>query len=166
MVRTMYHTQERRRFKLSFPVKCYRSDAWLGEGYYFWYYLDDAHYWGFTSKTRTGYYEIYSADIDCEDVLDTVFNEEHYLFWIKQIELAIAYHVKRRRDRQVTLKDINDYFVDKKLLEGVKGVMFQDISNNPSSQFVGKFQYRKRIQIAVYDEQIIANFVFVEESKC
>jgi hypothetical protein len=166
MVRTVYHTQERRRFRLSFPVKCYRSDAWLGEGYYFWYYLDDANHWGITSKTKTGYYEMYAADIDCEDVLDTVFNEEHYLFWIKQIETAIAYHVKRRHDRQVTLKDINDYFVAKKLLEGVKGVMFQDISNNPSSQFVGKFQYRKRIQIAVYDEQIIANFVFVEESKC
>jgi hypothetical protein len=34
--RSMYHVQEKRKNRLVNPVKCNRSDAWLGSGYYFW----------------------------------------------------------------------------------------------------------------------------------
>jgi len=49
-----------------------RKDAWLGEAYYFWDDLEDAHKWGTKSKKDTGYYEIYKAKINCEDVLDII----------------------------------------------------------------------------------------------
>lgn len=73
----MYLTQEKRAQKLTAPIFCNRNYAWLGEAYYFWAEEVDAAKWGHTSKKSTGYFEIYQAEIDCENVLDTVFNEEH-----------------------------------------------------------------------------------------
>ncbi len=32
----MFHTQEKREIALTAPILCVRSDAWLGEAYYFW----------------------------------------------------------------------------------------------------------------------------------
>lgn len=71
----------------------------LGEGYYFWYYENDAVWWGRTAKRRKGYYEVYKATINCENVLDTVFNETHYTFWLKNIEKAIEKYIKREKIR-------------------------------------------------------------------
>lgn len=76
MIRTVFHTQECRTVKLISPIMYYREDAWLGEAYYFWYDEFDAHRWGETSKRKTGSYEIYKAKVNCENILDTVFNEE------------------------------------------------------------------------------------------
>ncbi|MCB0410288.1 MAG: hypothetical protein KDD29_08715, partial [Flavobacteriales bacterium] len=68
-----YHTQEKRKNRLSGPIICTKDNAWLGEGYYFWVSEDDADFWGMNSKRKTGEYEIYSAEIDCSNVLNTVF---------------------------------------------------------------------------------------------
>ena len=38
----VFHTQESREKELSFPQKCLREDAWLGEAYYFWKEIEDA----------------------------------------------------------------------------------------------------------------------------
>jgi len=54
MIRKMYHTQEYRGDILPIPIVCRRDDAWLGEGSYFWYDIDDAHDWGKKSKRRKG----------------------------------------------------------------------------------------------------------------
>lgn len=82
----MFHTQEKREVVLKAPKICVRFNAWLGDGYYFWYDQKDAKEWGHNSKRRTGYFDIYKSEIICDNVLDTVFKEEHYLFWIEQIE--------------------------------------------------------------------------------
>ena len=38
------------------PYRCTNSDAWLGPGYYFWYYfIDLAHWWGRTVYPVTSY---------------------------------------------------------------------------------------------------------------
>jgi hypothetical protein len=166
LVRKMYHTQEKWSEKLKAPCKTHNPHAWLGPGYYFWYSEHDAVVWGNTAKRDTGYYEIYTANINCEKVLDTVFNEEHYLFWIDQIEKAITKFVKKQRDK-ITLKDINNVFKSSGLFDDVDGVMFQDISKyNTSTYLASRFQFKKRIQIAVYNLNIITNFVFSSEGKC
>ena len=112
-VRVMYHTQEKRPVRLSTPIICVRDDAWLGDGYYFWNDLADAEQWGQNSKKRTGWYEIYNASIDCSTILDTVFNEEHYQFWLKQVEKAAKTIIKKNNS---ALHQHNDLELRKNIL--------------------------------------------------
>ena len=165
MSATYFHTQEKRPNRLSGPINCVRDNAWLGEAFYFWYSEDDAILWGIKSKKKTGYYEVYSANLDTSKVLNTVFNETHYLFWIKQIEKAAKIFVKKTNIKP-TLKEINDYFKEKNIWTEFDGILFQDISENPDNYIVKEFQYKKRIQIAVYNSKIISNFVFKLDGQC
>ena len=154
----MFHTQERRRIRLVAPILCTDESAWLGKAYYFWYDENDAVYWGTTFKTKnTGYYEVYWADIDCEDVFDTVFNEEHYSLWRDEIE-KFAKKFEKKMKMKPTLKEINLYFAENGIWDGVTGILFQDIPKRESNTYVKDFYYRKRIQIGVFDKQIISNF--------
>ena len=77
----MFHTQERRSVRLVAPLLCTKENAWLGDGYYFWDDIKDAILWGNNSKRETGMFEIYSANFNMSNFLDTVFNENHYNFW-------------------------------------------------------------------------------------
>ncbi|MBL7760412.1 MAG: hypothetical protein JNK08_06925 [Sediminibacterium sp.] len=161
----MFHTQEKWADNLDGPIKCIRSDAWLGEGYYFWYYESDAAWWGINSKNRTKYYQIYNCHINCENVLDTVFNEDHYRIWVKNVDLAIEKFLKKDRGK-ISIKYINEFFRERGVLDGIHGVMFQDISNNPDFWVVDKFQYKKRIQLVAFHKEIISNFALYFESEC
>jgi hypothetical protein len=153
----MYHTQEKRGRRLNAPVMCNKYDAWLGNGYYFWNDEVDAVHWGYNSKKRTGYFEIYSATINCANVLDTVFNEDHYKFWVKQIEKA-ATHIVKKTKIKPTIREINQYFKEKAKWEDITdGVMFQDLPHN-ADLLVVSFNYRKRIQLVAYKLEIIHNF--------
>ena len=163
--RHLYHTQEKWEHKLIMPVLTKNPEAWLGEGYYFWYYENDAIWWGRTAKKRTGYYQVYKAEIEFENILDTVFNEEHYIFWGKNIEKAIEKYIKNQKG-EISLKYINDFFKDKGIFDGIDGVLFQDITNNPDNWIVKKFQYKKRIQLAVYNLPIINTFTHKFEAQC
>jgi len=165
LIREMYHTQERWRTQLTAPIQTKNENAWLGTGYYFWYYEEDATWWGITAKRQTGYYEIYQAQLNCGNILDTVFNEDHYKIWMKYVEKAIATFLKKEKG-SLSLKYINDFFKEKGVFDDVDGVMFQDITDNPDFWIVKKFQYKKRIQIAVYNLGIITNFAFRFEGKC
>lgn len=160
-----YHTQEKRDNKLTAPIICTKDNAWLGDGFYFWVNEDDAVFWGNSSKKRTGEYEIYKAEINLEEILDTVFNREHYYFWIKQIEKAAKNFVKKT-GMKPTLKEINDYFCDKDIWSEIGGIMFQDISSNPNHYMVKEFQYKKRIQVAIYNDKIISNFAYHFDGVC
>ena len=161
----MYHTQERRRNRLSGPILAERKNAWLGVAYYFWADEMDAMHWGTESKTSTGYYEVYNASIDCENVLDTVFNEEHYNFWVNQIEKA-AKKITKYTGKKATIKEINTYFTENaKWSEVTDGIMFQDLPFS-DDLLVEKFNYRKRIQLAVFNIGIILTFGFLYELKC
>ena len=161
----MYHTQEKWDQHLVAPIICLRNNAWLGTAYYFWDDETDAIIWGHKSKRKTGYFEIYKADIDCEDVLDTVFNEEHYNFWVKQIEKA-AVHISKKTGMKASLKEINQFFNDKaKWSEKTKGILFQDLPFSDDLLVKG-LNYRKRIQIAVFNLEIIHNFAFHFDLEC
>ncbi len=160
-----YHTQEKRRYELKEPIICEKDNAWLGVGYYFWFDEGDAVYWGMKFKTKTGKFDIYKSQIVSEDILDTVFNQEHYEFWLKQIEKVAKNFVKKTGNKP-TLKEINYYFHEKGVWKDVDGIIFQDISENPVHFLVKDFQYKKRIQLAVYKKQIICNFAHHYEGEC
>jgi hypothetical protein len=161
----MYHTQEKRGEQLQFPIICTRADAWLGNGYYFWKEEIDAIHWGNKSKNKTKWFEIYSATIDCTNVLDTVFNEEHYDFWRKQIEKA-AKEIIKKTNIKPSIKEINQYFKEKaKWDELTAGIMFQDLPFS-DDLLVKELNYRKRIQLVVYNKGIIKNFVLHSEMEC
>jgi len=154
---TFYHTQENRNITLDEPIKCTKNNAWLGEAYYFWENEDDAVFWGIKFKNKTGKYDIYKTEVVFDDILDTVFNREHYFFWIKQIEKAAKYFVKKTGTKP-TLKEINDFFTDRGIWKEINGILFQDISENPVHFMVKEFQYKKRIQLALYNKEKIINF--------
>lgn len=161
----MYHTQEKRKYKLTEPMMCIQPCAWLGSAYYFWNDEIDAIHWGNNSKKRTGSFEIYKATVDCENVLDTVFNEAHYNFWMKQVEKA-AKCISKKTGMKASIKEINQYFKDKaRWSDTTNGILFQDL---PQSEdlLVKDLFYRKRIQLAVYNLKIINNFAFHMESEC
>lgn len=161
----MFHTQEKREVPLTKAIGCVKDNAWLGEGYYFWYDEQDAVFWGIKFKKRTGYYHVYSASIDCHNILDTVFNEEHYRFWIRQVEKAAKIFYAKTGTKP-SLKEINEYFKDKGFWVRFDGILFQDISNNPEHYFVKEFQYKKRIQLVVYNYNVISNFSTYFIGKC
>ncbi|TAE09306.1 MAG: hypothetical protein EAZ47_12005 [Bacteroidetes bacterium] len=163
--REMYQTQEKREQVLSSPIATTNPNAWLGDGYYFWYDEKDAIWWGRTAKRNTGHYEVYQATINCENVLDTVFNEEHYKFWISNIERALSKFLNNDKNN-ISLKYINDFFKERNVFDGIDGVMFQDITDNPEHWIVKKFQYKKRIQLAVYNSTIITNFALRFDAEC
>lgn len=160
----MYHTQEKRNSILTKPVICKKPYAWLGNGYYFWNDEIDAIKWGNDSKTNTGVYQVYSASILCDNVLDTVFNEEHYDFWMKQIEKA-AKHITKNTGLKATLKEINSYFRQRASWTEVDGIMYQDLPFG-EELLVEKFNYRKRIQLVAYNSNIITNFALHLEDGC
>lgn len=139
-----------------------RPDAWLGEGYYFWDDLEDAIIWGSNSKMRTGHYEIYISEINTENILDTVFNEEHYRFWVTQIEKA-GKAIFKRTQRKATIKLLNDYFKERGMWDEVDGIRYQDIPENDDYVYVTGFYYRKRIQLVAYKLNIITSFDFHQE---
>ncbi|WP_367914802.1 hypothetical protein [Leadbetterella sp. DM7] len=168
---TLYHTQEKRKNILAFPLLCIRDDAWLGEAFYFWKEESDAHDWGHNSKRATGYFEVYACDIHSNSFLDTVFNETHYNFWIKQLE-KIAKKILVKTHEKPTLKELNDYIKDRHVWPQIDYIQFQDLPANQEKSFVKPITYRhgkkrkvrtvafrKRIQIAVYNHEIISNFV-------
>lgn len=174
MKRIMFHTQEHRTKQLKKPKECLREDAWLGDAYYFWYDEFDADRWGHTSKNKNGKYEVYKAEIDCENTLNTVFDEEHYLFWLTQIEKVALILIKKTKEKP-TLKEINDYFKEKGNWDELDGILFQDLPTNLNSLLVKPIQYRnkkvpfvyrKRIQIAIYNLEIIGNFNLYKVEDC
>ena len=152
-----YHTQENRGNKLEGPIYCKKDNAWLGDAYYFWEGEDDAIFWGEKAKNRKNSYQIYSADINMDNILDTVFSREEYFFWLRSIEKAAKTIIKKTNSKP-TIKEINDYFNDRGIWKKFDGILFQDISNNPIHFIVKEFQYKKRIQLAVYNNDIIINF--------
>ena len=60
------------------PFECTRSDAWLGDGYYFWeYFVEHAHWWG--RKGCNNNYIICAAYYDKDQIycFDLIDNYEH-----------------------------------------------------------------------------------------
>ena len=163
--RKMYHTQERWLKLLAEPVVCKRKDAWLGLGYYFWDMIEDAIRWGNDSKRTTGSFDIYGSIIDCENVLNTVFNEEHYNFWLVQIE-KIAKHWYGKTGDKLSISRLNERLREKSLWNKFDGILFQDLITDQEYLLVVKFYYKKRIQLVVFNKNIIKSFSHYSYHEC
>lgn len=163
--RDMYHTQERRDVNLTEPCWSEYFGAWLGPAYYFWLDLYFAKAWGVTYKNSTGVYQVYKAEIDCTDVLDTVFNEEHYKFWLEAIDRT-ANDIHTKTGKKASLTTLNRALKEKGTLDGVSGIMFQDIPKNDKAVKVEEMYYRKRIQLGAFRKSIINNFALHLETSC
>ena len=173
----MYHTQEKRDKVLTKPILCKRADAWLGTAYYFWHDNFDAKMWGKKSKTGTGWYEVYEGEIDFENVLDTVFDEKHYEWWLAQIKFS-ANEIKRlgSTGKKPTLKQLNDFFKKDPEWSKMTGILFQDVPESydysliePIKTVDGKdkiFAYKKRIQLALYKTASLKKFKLALTDKC
>lgn len=160
----MFHTQEKRTKRLTAPIRCVRNDAWLGKGFYFWYDIEDAIQWGNESKRPT--YEIYQAEIECENVLDTVFDEDHYRFWIQQIDM-VTKALTTTTGRAPTVREVYNFLQEKlSWFSKFTGFMYSDSPTSRPKIYVKHnkpFVHRKRIQLAVYDLSIVQTFAFHRE---
>lgn len=153
----MYHTQENRGIrKLKKPLPCNRKDAWFGPAFYFWADECDAIRWGITSKN--GKYDIYSARIRSDNVLDTVFNQEHYDFVWRAME-KVARKCIEETGEKPTKRYIFNYF-SKVWSKKVDVLLACDFPCGKEELFPG-FQFRERIQAAVYNENCIFDFKIV-----
>lgn len=166
-----FHTQEARYHRLSFPAKCISKDAWLGEGYYFWTELRFAEYWGESSKNRyTGAYEIYEAWIPLDNLLNAVFDEEGYNFFVSCIE-KVTSALEEVHGNVVPIDQVHRYLYDFFWQENnIEGIIYSDTPHNPyrgpqrysnillnegKNQF---FYFRKRIQIVIFESKKIKEF--------
>lgn len=156
-----YHCQEHRKKAplLKNPLPCEDNKAWLGEGYYyFWVEEVFAHHWGEDFKDATGYYDIYKCEINTDNLLDTVFNYDHYIHFRTKIETAIK--KLTLRGVPVSIDKVHKWLKDEVWSKTpVTGIVYSDISTNKARfGVIHPLYYIKRIQIATFDLQIIHNF--------
>ena len=139
------------------------ENTWLGPGYYFWTEEDFAHYWGEDCKIEnTGSCDIYRAHLDCRKCINTVFDEQAYLFFKDMIVEAVADFKNKRR--KVTLDAVTRFLVDEVWITlDVEGIIYDDRPTNPKKKpriysEVPNLYYRKRIQIVLFNSENITNF--------
>lgn len=150
----MFHTQENRGTVLTEPCLCKRTDAWLGTAYYFWGYEEDAIRWGQDSKN--GHFQVYSARIISGKVLDTVFNREHYDFFIAALE-RLDRAIVKKTGRHISKHLLCEYLNEKANWKSEIEVLI--INDNPQgSREPFPIPIRKRIQAAVYNKDCIHEF--------
>ncbi len=164
--RFMFHTQGYDIPYLKKPILCSKDNAWLGHGFYYWLEEGDAIYWGQTAKRNYKKFGVYVSDIDCENILDTVFNEEHYIFWIRSIDKAVK-NLYKTTNKKPTIECVNAYLMQKGGWDkSITGIMFQDLPVNDKILKVAGFYYRKRIQLAIFNNKIIINFIHNFDGEC
>ena len=162
MRREMYHTQEKRGGRLYKPIICTRKDAWLGYGYYFWDDVTDADKWGVNSKNKTGYYQVYKGVIDGEGILDTVFSEKDYSFFIQAIEKVVC-DCRNKSGRDAEISDVCRYLMEvAKWDTMMDGVLFADSPNTE----IKSFNFRRRIQMVLYNLNCLESFNLLKEEHC
>ena len=154
-----YHTLEHRTETLKCPVKCIREDARLGFAYYFWIEEDFAYYWG---QIKNVEYDIYVADLDIKNCLNTVFNEVHYLFFRKKIKEVIQQF--KNKGISVNLETVNTFLAKNVWpVFDIKSIIYDDKpTNKPKKNLIYSeipdLYYNKRIQVAIFELLDISNF--------
>lgn len=150
----MFHTQQDRGNVLTHPILCERKDAWFGTAYYFWAEEEDAIRWGYDSKN--GKFQIYSARIVSDKVLDTVFNQEHYRFFVSALE-KLSKTIVKLTGKKPSQADLCAYLNERaKWKEEIDVLIACDIPTGGREVF--PIPFRKRIQAAVYRDGCIHEF--------
>lgn len=167
-----YHTQEFRSYQqpLTQPVMCVSSNAWLGIGYYFWTDIEFAHYWGQDSKKRrTGFYDIYWAHIEEDNLINACFSEEGYFLLKDSIDAVITHF--QMNNMEVTLEEVTRYLADNYWTQmGVTGIIYDDLPQKVNMHgrtysVIPPLYYKKRIQIVVFNVKNITKFGLELESQ-
>jgi hypothetical protein len=167
-----YHSQECRSTKLKQPVKCVNKKAWLGFGYYFWLEEGFAHYWGIDAKIheKSKSYDVYCADLNIQNCINTVFDEEGYTNFIEAIEEAILYF--KNEGIIITLNTVNRYLAEKVWSKlRIEGIIYDDKPTNPRNKNriyseIPDLYYKKRIQVVIFDLKNICNFeLYLKDQK-
>jgi len=172
-----YHTMECREAVLTRPLKCVDRKAWLGVGFYFWLEEIYACYWGEDFKIRknnpkakSDSYDVYTADLDIENCLNTVFNEEHYMNFIEILEEVIKYFKIKRK--KISLDGVNRYLADEMWpYLGIEAIIYDDKPTNPKNKKriyseIPDLYYKKRIQVVIFNLKKIRNFeLYLEDQK-
>ena len=155
-----FHTLEHRKEIPEHPIKCVREDARLGFAYYFWIEEDFAHSWGQIRKSES--YDVFVANLNIKNCLNTVFNEKHYLFFRKKIR-EVVQHFKNM-NVPATLEMINT-FLAKNVWQryAIECIIYDDKpTNKPKKNLIYSeipdLYYNKRIQVVVFDLKNIRNF--------
>ena len=169
---TGYHSQEYRPTELTRPIKCFAKDAWLGIGYYFWIEMMYTHFWGQDKKSSgaSKSYDVYKASLKIENCLNTVFNEEHYLFFRAMVKETIK-NLKKQKI-PVSLELVNKYlFENVWTKQGIEGIIFDDKPTNPKNKNrvyseIPDLYYEKRIQVVIFELKNINNFeLYLEDQQ-
>jgi hypothetical protein len=163
-----YHTQEWRPERLEFPLRGKSEEAWLGVGYYFWVEIEFADYWGQDKKKfKTGFYDVYKADIEEENLLNASFDEKTYFRFRQMIEDTISHF--KSRNKPITLLKATSFLADNFWTKhNVKGIIYDDLPQNPVAKGriyseIPPLYFKRRIQIVVFDRDIIHNFAIFKE---
>lgn len=166
-----FHTQEYRSVYLSKPAKCVSDKAWLGDGYYFW--LDEmfSMHWGPDFKTKTGYFDVYKAHIEDDNLLNMTFCEEDYFFVKNNINAMIEFMTTK--GIKINLKELHRLLKEHFWTPlNINGIIYDDLPWNVYKKsrtysLFEPFYYVKRIQIVIFNEKLIHNFeIYKDEQKC
>jgi hypothetical protein len=138
-------------------------------------FLDGTHictllWTGQKSSGRSGSYDIYVADLNIENCINTVFDEEGYTFFNRKIEYAIQQFKKERVP--VTLEMVNRYLAEKVWPKhSIEGIIYDDKPTNPRNKNrvyseIPDLYYKKRIQVVIFYIKNIRNFeLYLENQK-
>jgi hypothetical protein len=84
---------------------------------------------------------------------------------LKQIE-RVGKNWLVKTGKKIDLKQMNNYFRDRGVWKGVDGILFQDLPTNQDYLLVIGFYYRKKLQLVVYNNQIILSFSHYQNYEC
>lgn len=169
-----YHTQEHRPMEqaLEGPIKCHDPKAWLGVGYYFWTDIVFAKYWGVDFKLgKHNAYDVYSAHIEEERLINAVFDQKGYDFFVTKIDSAIE-HLKKQNINDVKIGKVHRYLAENIWSKmNITGIIYDDLPRNKEEKErvfseIHPLYYKKRIQIVTFGIDIIKKFdVYLEEQR-
>ena len=85
---------------------------------------------------------------------------------VSQFEFRVFSVFGLSRIDKPTIKEFNEYCKRHNLWKGLDGILFHENPERREDLLIKKLFHRKRIQVAVYNENIIHNFAFLLEEKC
>ncbi len=176
MLSNLYQTLEYRNnndyIEKDGPFPCTHSNAWLGDGYYFWdTFINHAHLWGMNSYKQNGYV-ICKSIIDLQNLNIFDLDSPQHLLVIKEVRDILK---SKYPNETITVPYIINYLKDNVAEFNYNAVRARGITENNfnnSKRFI-KYNPQKRsfldltpqIQICILDKKVIGenNFKIIHE---
>lgn len=111
------------------------------------------------SGFKNGRFQVYSARIISDKVLDTVFNRQHYDFFMAALE-RLSKTIVKKTGRCISKSLLCEYLNDR--ADWKKEIDVLIINDNPQGKReLFPIPIRKRIQAAVYNKKCIHEFKLI-----